>query len=48
MNSTERVRRTILGQETDRLPIYGWVKENLQAQITRDADEARAFFASMV
>lgn len=29
MDSTERVRRTILGQETDRQPIYGWVAWNL-------------------
>lgn len=25
MNSTERVRNTILGLPTDRQPIYGWV-----------------------
>ena len=25
MNSTERVRNTILGKATDRQPIYGWV-----------------------
>ena len=34
MNSTERVRRTILGQETDRQPIYGWVSANLSNEIT--------------
>ena len=35
MNSIERVRRTILGQKTDRQPIYGWVKENLSEEISR-------------
>ena len=30
MNSTERVRRTILGQPVDRQPIYGWVDANLR------------------
>lgn len=33
MNSTERVRRTILGLETDRQPIYGWVAANLSNEI---------------
>ena len=28
MNSTERVRRTITGQDADRQPIYGWVGAN--------------------
>lgn len=34
MNSTERVRNTILGKPVDRQPIYGWVVENLKDQIT--------------
>ena len=29
MNSTERVRNTILGKPTDRQPIYGWLEANL-------------------
>lgn len=33
MDSTERVRRTILGQDTDRQPIYGWVAANLTNEI---------------
>ena len=34
MNSTERVKRTILGLETDRQPIYGWVSANLSNELT--------------
>ena len=34
MTSTERVRNTLLGKETDRQPIYGWVAENLKNEIT--------------
>lgn len=34
MNSTERVRNTILGLPTDRQPIYGWVEFDLKEQIT--------------
>ena len=34
MNSTERVRNTILGLPTDRQPIYGWVLFDLKDQIT--------------
>lgn len=30
MNSTERVRNTILGKPLDRQPIYGWVEANLK------------------
>lgn len=33
MNSTERVRRTILGQPVDRQPIYGWIYGNLTWEI---------------
>ena len=43
MNSTERVRNTILGKETDRQPIYGWVKENLSEEISRDFGSVEAF-----
>ncbi|MBQ6863903.1 MAG: hypothetical protein IJO14_06670 [Clostridia bacterium] len=34
MTSQERVRNCILGKETDRQPIYGWVRENLATQIS--------------
>lgn len=34
MNSTERVIRTLRGEETDRQPIYGWVKENLNKEVS--------------
>ena len=34
MNSTERVRNTILGKEFDRQPIYGWLYADLKKQIT--------------
>lgn len=43
MNSTERVRRTILGQETDRQPIYGWVSANLSNEITAAYGSVAAF-----
>ncbi|MBQ8511715.1 MAG: hypothetical protein IJ497_03805 [Clostridia bacterium] len=43
MNSTERVRRTILGQETDRQPIYGWVSANLSDEITAEYGSVAAF-----
>ncbi len=43
MNSTERVRRTILGQETDRQPIYGWVSANLSNEITAAYGSVTAF-----
>lgn len=34
MTGAERVRNTILGKEVDRQPIYGWVKENLNDEIS--------------
>ena len=34
MTSQERVRNCILGNEIDRQPIYGWVRENLASQIS--------------
>ena len=43
MDSTERVRRTILGQETDRQPIYGWVSANLSAEISAVYGSVAAF-----
>ena len=43
MNSTERVRRTILGQETDRQPIYGWVSANLTDELTEAFGSVAAF-----
>ena len=35
MNSTERVRNTILGKPFDRQPIYGWLYADLTEQITK-------------
>lgn len=35
MTGTERVRNTILGRPTDRLPIYGWLSANLTDQLTQ-------------
>jgi len=43
MNSTERVRNAILGKPVDRQPIYGWVKENLTAEITEKWGSVAAF-----
>lgn len=43
MNSTERVRRTISGQETDRQPIYGWVAANLSNEINEHWGSVTAF-----
>lgn len=43
MNSTERVARTICGQETDRTPIYGWVSANLSNEITAAYGSVAAF-----
>ncbi len=43
MNSTERVRNTILGKETDRQPIYGWVSANLTEEITQTFGSVAAF-----
>ena len=43
MDSTERVRRTILGLETDRQPIYGWVSANLSNEITAACGSVAAF-----
>ena len=43
MNSTERVARTIRGQETDRTPIYGWVAANLSGPINAAYGSVAAF-----
>ncbi len=43
MNSIERVKNTILGKETDRQPIYGWVKENLSKEISERFGSVEAF-----
>ena len=43
MNSTERVKRTILGQPTDRQPIYGWVAANLSNEINQRWGSVTAF-----
>jgi len=43
MNSTQRVRNTILGLETDRQPIYGWVSANLDKEISRQYGSVAAF-----
>ena len=43
MNSTERVARTIRGQETDRTPIYGWVAANLSGPISAAYGSVAAF-----
>ncbi len=43
MNSTERVRNTILGKATDRQPIYGWVRENLKDEISAKFSSVEAF-----
>jgi len=43
MNSTERVRRTIQGLDTDRQPIYGWVYANLTEEINERFGSVAAF-----
>lgn len=43
MNGTERVKNTILGKSTDRQPIYGWVKENLNDEIAGEYGSVSAF-----
>ncbi len=43
MTGTERVRATILGQPTDRQPIYGWVAANLGNEITAHFGSVSAF-----
>ncbi|MBQ4322247.1 MAG: hypothetical protein IJC35_08405 [Oscillospiraceae bacterium] len=43
MTSTERVKRAIRGEKTDRTPIYGWVFANLSEQITELYGSVEAF-----
>ena len=43
MTGTERVRDTILGRPTDRQPIYGWTRANLEEEITRAFGSVEAF-----
>lgn len=43
MNSSERVINTILGKQTDRQPIYGWLKENLSDEIGKRFGSVEAF-----
>lgn len=43
MDGIERVRNTILGKETDRQPIYGWLKENLNDEISERFGSVAAF-----
>ena len=43
MDSTERVRRTILGQPVDRQPIYGWLSANLTEELTAACGSVAAF-----
>jgi len=43
MNSTERVRNTILGREFDRQPIYGWLYADLTEQINAAYGSVAAF-----
>ena len=43
MDSTERVRRTILGQSVDRQPIYGWVSANLTDELNAAYGSVAAF-----
>ena len=43
MNSTERVRNTILGKDIDRQPIYGWLSANLSGELTAAYGSVEAF-----
>jgi len=43
MNSTERVRATIIGQPIDRQPIFGWVSFNLGNEIAARWGSVEAF-----
>ena len=43
MDSTERVKRTIQGLDTDRQPIYGWVYANLTEEINERFGSVAAF-----
>lgn len=43
MNGTDRVRRAIKGEATDRTPIYGWVAENMTGPIALRYGSVAAF-----
>ena len=43
MTSTERTKKTILGEGADRTPVYGWVSANLSKQITERWGSVAAF-----
>lgn len=43
MTSCERVKNTILGKETDRQPVYGWVRENLSDEVSEKFGSVEAF-----
>ena len=43
MNGEQRVRNAILGKPLDRQPVYGWVKANLEEQITARWGSVAAF-----
>ena len=43
MDSTERVRRTILGKPVERQPVYGWVSANLSDEISAAYGSVAAF-----
>jgi hypothetical protein len=43
MNSRERVVAVIEGRKPDRIPIYGWVRANMDEQITKEYGSCDAF-----
>ncbi len=43
MQSRERTTRTIRRQKTDRMPLYGWVSENMSEQISEAFGSVAAF-----
>lgn len=43
MTSTERVKRTIAGKNTDRVPVYGWVSANLSNEISAAYGSVESF-----
>jgi uroporphyrinogen decarboxylase len=43
MTGYERVRRTITGEHPDRIPIYGWLRSNLEQQLTETYGSVEAF-----
>ena len=43
MTSRERVMKTLKGEKTDRVPIYGWVRSNLKDEISEKYGSVAAF-----